>query len=97
MKTIPYEQINGLDNIYLEDSFILEIKQLPSQVIISLDTVLTESHPLYESPSEDEQYCYKKARLKFSNVTELQWLNKDLAPSVDANGEKDYGSIDTHL
>ena len=59
-----------------------------------LEVVLTENHPSYVPPSSQEQYCYKKAKLSFSNAKKITWIEKSNVFFTDANNEIDYGNID---
>lgn len=89
-----YYEWNDFEHVYLEDSFVLGIEELEEQVIFNLAVVLVESHPLYVTPKEDEQYCYKRGRIFFHNVESVRWINKNMQPATDANGEVDFGNID---
>ena len=80
--------------IYLEDSFVLGINVTPTSVDILVDAVLTPEHSLYTPPKVGELYCYKKGYIKFVNVVEVEWKEKNMRPSTDLNGTVDYGNID---
>src|SRR5882672_6810127 len=97
MERVPYYQLRGLEHVYLEDSYVLDIQISPSCIEFSLLLVLTEQHPLYSPPPPDEQYCYRKAVLRFPNVERVEWLEKSLRPYTDATGTVDYGNIDEFL
>jgi hypothetical protein len=94
MNRLDYYQFPGFENIYLEDSYTLDIRVSSSSVEFLLLVVLTERHPLYKTPASDEQYCYRHARLAFPNVRHTGWIKKTMTPYTDANGEIDYGNID---
>ena len=64
--------------MYLEDSFVLNIKAEVNYVEFLLEVVLTENHPLYVPPSSQERYCYKKAKLRFSNAKQITWIKKQM-------------------
>lgn len=68
-----YFEIYDLKNIYLEDSFVLGIKEKNNEIEFIVDFVLTENHPLYSIPKENENYCYKKGILLFKGVTSVLW------------------------
>lgn len=93
-KITDYYQIPSFENVYLEDSFLLEIEENYRKVLMRLEVVLTEDHALYEKPLLDEQYCHRNARLIFSDFEKLIWLKKRFTPYTDATGEIDYGNID---
>lgn len=92
---VQYYNIPDLENTYLEDSFVLKVIENKRELIFYLDVVLTEEHPFYFLPKVDEPYCYKKAQLIFSNCYKIDWIKKTFTVSIDANGEIDYGNIDT--
>jgi hypothetical protein len=92
--SVPYYQLEGLEHVYLEDSYVLDIKIERSSVEFSLCVVLTEHHPLYASPAAGEQYCYRKGLLRFPNVEHVEWNERSMRPSTDATGAVDYGNID---
>lgn len=89
-----YFEIFSLSNIYLEDSFVLSISETSESLIFELEAVLTERHPQYEEPKEDEQYCYRKASLRFFNVCSIDWIDKRLMQYKDRADKIDYGNID---
>ena len=94
MEGVPYYQLSGLENVYLEDSYVLGIQIIPSSVEFSLSVVLTEQHPLYSPPLPGERYCHRSGMLRFPNVKRVQWLEKSMMQYTDATGEVDYGNID---
>lgn len=91
MSLIPYHQIPSLQHIYLEDSYVLNIKDACSY---ELEVVLCESHPLYTPPLEGQQYCYKKCTLTFPNPTSSGLFLTHASPCVNPDGSLDYGNID---
>jgi hypothetical protein len=92
---LPYPVIGGLENVYFEDSFVLDIVARRDEVVFSLDLVLTPDHPMYRPPGAAERHCYRRAELVFGGVRELRWRNSDVPPSRDASGEIDLGNIDS--
>lgn len=89
-----YFEIYDLKNIYLEDSFVLGIKEKNNEIEFIVDFVLTENHPLYSIPKENENYCYKKGILLFKGVTSVLWEERKKNFFFDKNNEIDYGNID---
>lgn len=81
--------------IYLEDSFVLGIEESEKEISFTVEAVLTEDHPMYSPPSQNEQYCYKRARIVFKGVKNVKWLERNSKPFTDANGSEDYGNIDS--
>ncbi|WP_457967280.1 hypothetical protein M1E17_10665 [Arthrobacter sp. D1-29] len=91
----PYWKLDHLQDVYLEDSWILSMNASPGRLEVLLDFVLRESHPDYSNPKPGEQYCYKRGSLVFSSVSELHWTAQSrITPVTDASGEIDYGSLD---
>ncbi len=95
--SISYEKINGFQNIYLEDSYVLGIEIRYDIVKFYLDFVLTPEHEFYTPPKEGEQYCYKKGIIIFDKVTKIQWSDIKGILSTDTDGSIDYGNIDTFV
>jgi hypothetical protein len=91
---VPYWQLDGLDGIYLEDSYVLSIEESPSEVIFRMEFVLRESHPAYRAPQAGEQYCYRRGALTFRDLRDVQWTSRKAAVTTDAMGEVDLGNID---
>lgn len=94
MKQHSYDQLPELEHVYLEDSYVLDIKEKPLSLEFLLELVLTENHPDFSPPEPDEQYCYRRAWLVFPGLQGVRWLNKTMKPYTDATGSTDYGNID---
>ena len=92
-----YYEIPSLSNIYLEDSYVLSVREAEDSLIFELEAVLTESHPKYKKPQEGEKHCYRKIFLRFLNVDSFEWLDKRFMAYADASGEFDYGNIDSFV
>ena len=91
---MAYEDVPGFESVYLEDSFVLDVRVTPSAVVFELDLVLLEAHPLYSEPADGDQYCYRRGQIEFSHVSALGWTRRGLPPAVDQNAEIDYGGFD---
>lgn len=89
-----YWEIAGLEDVYLEDSWVIDIVSRPGMLWLEIDLVLRESHPLFMAPKPGEQHCYKRGRLIFRKVTELHWTDQGRPPALGPAGERDYGSVD---
>lgn len=92
---MDYSDIPALRELYLEDSFVLEIVQAPGQLRFELDAVLTPHSLHYHDPYPGEQYCYARGALVFLDVTDVHWIRRSLTPITDADGESDFGNIDS--
>lgn len=93
---VAYYELPGLEQIYLEDSFVLGVEILPGSVKVQLDVVLREGHPSYVAAGEDEQYCFRKGVLRLEEVGEVTWHMPTGPPAIDASGDTDYGGIDSY-
>jgi hypothetical protein len=81
--------------IYLEDSYVLEIRESRNSIVFKMEFVLTKNHPLYKEPKRNSQYCYQIGNIKFIEIEEKTWIVKNLnVVNLDANGETDLGNID---
>lgn len=93
--TLKYWELSGLEHIYLEDSWVLQIPATPAMVRVDCDFVLTEDHADYRPPRAGEMYCYTRGALIFHNVVDLVWKQQGVPPAGDATGELDFGGIDS--
>jgi hypothetical protein len=91
---VPYHHLPGFEHVYLEDTYVLDIVEEPTQLVFTLEVVLTEGHPLYQGPSIEAQYCYREALLKFSDIKKIIWTSRHFQAFTDASGSVDYGNID---
>lgn len=82
---------------YLEDSYVLSIRESDGSLVFELEAVLTPSHPEYRSPPPTEQHCYRNAKLAFEDVQRVEWQRRSRNTFVDAQGEKDLGNIDSFV
>jgi len=55
---------------------------------------VAETHEAYEPPPPDSQYCYRRGKLRFTNVAQVTWSDRGRLPATDATGEQDFGNID---
>lgn len=92
-----YYDLDIFKYIYLEDSFVLNIKETNKELSFTVVIVLLEEHHLYTLPKTNEQYCYKNGKIIFENLKSIKWLHKYDRPSIDADGTIDYGNIDTFI
>ena len=89
-----YSELSGFDNVYLEGSFVLGMSEQPGRLEFDMEVALCPGHVNYGVPKSDEQYCYKRGKLAFPDVTSVEWVEKDFSGYKDASGEMDYGNID---
>jgi hypothetical protein len=76
---------NGVQNIIFEDSFVLDIKEEKTKIIIELDALIKDQ----DGNSKDHNIG-----LVFDNIYKYEWVQKRMKPIYSKNGEIDYGEID---
>ncbi len=88
-----FEWIKALSDIYLEDSYVLEIRERASEIEFEMEFVLRENHPYYTEPKSDEMYCYRQGIIRLKSCVDVKWENKPYAlrPRLE---DKDYCNID---
>ncbi len=97
MATKKYYELTGLDGVYLEDSFLLDVRQVRNTIEFFLDVVLRESHNNYQPPQAGEQYCYRRAHLVFRDVVRANWTDLSFVGALDGDEETDFGNIDEFI
>ena len=88
-----FEWIKALSDIYLEDSFVLEVRERASEIEFEMEFVLRPGHVLYKEPAKGERYCYRRGVLRLNNCTDVQ-IHRSSTITFDANNEIDLGNID---
>jgi hypothetical protein len=91
----PYTELRDLDEVVLEESYVLGIRAEPAALTLDVDFVLTPKHPEYVSPPPSETECFRRGTLRFAGVQRLTWAKQGTPPAVDASGEQDFGHIDS--
>lgn len=89
-----YTALPTLSDVYLEDSYVLDVVDQPGELKFRLEAVLTKNHPAYQRPNPGEQYCYATGWLIIPNVMHLDWVHRSTQRFTDATGEEDLGNID---
>lgn len=90
-----YWEWPALEHYYLEDSYVLSIRERACSLRLDMEFVLRETHPEYRVPDAEKQYCYRRGRLVFGNPREVRWLERRDVKSSDATGDSDLGNVDT--
>ena len=88
-----YDRLPGFEYVYLEDSYVLDIRVADTTVQLDVDAVLLEEHPQYVNPGPNEQYCFARGRITFPSATSVKWIDHR-RPIADASGDVDFGNID---
>lgn len=89
-----YFELDEFQNIYLEDSFVINIQETKSDLTFNCDFVILENHKLYSEPKNDEQYCYLCGYIKFGNIGNIHWIKRDKNAFLNDCYDNDYGNID---
>ncbi|WP_433577957.1 hypothetical protein [Nocardia brasiliensis] len=90
-----YPDFPSLSGIYLEDSYVIDIRAGGSEVRFVLEAVLTPEHPCYRAPASGEKHAYLYGDLVFWDVQGVEWLDRSFQRYVDATGTEDLGNIDS--
>ena len=88
------ECFRGID---LNDSFVLSWKLEEWGLCFLLEASVWPGSEYYQPPKDNEYTCYREATLCFRDFDSVRGLKAMslVRPSVDANGELDYGNIDS--
>jgi hypothetical protein len=90
-----YTDIPALAEVYLEGSFVLDIRETADRLAFTLDAVLLPAHPRFHEPRPGEQHCYLDAELVFDDARRIEWVSRTGVRYTDANDEVDLGNIDS--
>lgn len=91
------EAFSDLRDVYLEDSWVLDIAAANHSLRFELEAVLTPNHPGYSSPPPTEQHCYRKATLTLASDDPIGFEPSNRPAGHDATGGPDYGNIDSFV
>jgi hypothetical protein len=91
---LTYDQLPGLEDVYLEDSLVREIVETESCTSFTLLIALTPDHPAYDGRAPTEAHAYRAATLTFPNVRARTWHARTSLRFADAETAVDYGNID---
>jgi len=93
----PYPELPGLDALYLEDSYVLGVREEATELRFELEAVLTEAHPKWSTPKSGEQYAYLPVDLVFPHPRRVEWIERTMKPISGPDGERDFGNIDSFV
>lgn len=91
-QTPYYDIFSELQNVYLEESFLLELTRDNSSITMLIEAVLLEKHPLYSPPKSGQKFCLCDIRVTAYGVSDVQWPHK-MVP-IGLEERPDYGNID---
>lgn len=93
-EAFEYPALPGLEHVYLEDSYVLDVDTRGGEVRVDLEAVVLPGHPAYQPPRAGEQYCYLAGVLRFTGARDVDLRRSGRSPSVDPDGSTDYGNVD---
>ncbi|MFD7022922.1 hypothetical protein [Promicromonospora sukumoe] len=93
--TVDYaEAFDGLGNVFLEDSWVLEYALSRNGLAFRIEVALLPGHALFQSPRPGEQHWYRAAWMRVLSSEPVQLELSGALPAHDAKGESDLGHID---
>jgi hypothetical protein len=94
LPALSYENLPGLEDVCLEDSFVREIVETDDYTSLTLLAALTRDHPARHRARPTDAHSYVTATLTFPNVRARVWRARASQRFVDAEGAVDYGNVD---
>jgi hypothetical protein len=91
---LNYDELPGLEGLYLEDSFVREIVETEDFTRFTILAALTPGHPAYDDQVPTEAHCYRLVTLTFRNLRARTWRARSTERFIDADEGVDYGNID---
>ena len=94
---MDWTQLELFKGIDLNDSFILNWALEGDQLTFELEASIWPESSYYSHPKSREHTCYRKAVLSFLDIKNINGLKpiEAVSSTVDPDGSKDYGNIDT--
>ena len=87
-------QLDRTQGLYLEDSYLLGIRVLGSQLRLTVLFALTKDHPSYRTPVMNEQHCYREGEMRWDQVSIVRSRGKpSVFAATDPDGTLDLGSL----
>jgi hypothetical protein len=90
----PYDQIDGLDRYYFEDSWVTSVGGDSTGAVLVVEAVLTPRHPDFGPPLPAEQHRYRTIELRFEDADRVDLVLSHAPPATDASGTTDRGNLD---
>jgi len=89
------DPLQTLDQVYLEDSYLLGLVAEGRQLQFRILFALTGEHPSYQPPLPHEQHCYRRGDVIADDVTILSQRG-GAWPHIgsDPDGTFDFGSVE---
>ena len=89
--------IAALNDILLEDTFVLAWHRGHESLTFHVLASLLQSHPDASAPTSGEWACYRPGIIQFSGATSIRGLlpQDSVQRTTDEAGDIDYGCIDS--
>jgi hypothetical protein len=97
MSAVSHWQLPVFRELRLEESSIFGVREGPTELMFEMEFVLGERHPRYRPPAAGQERCYRKGRLTFHGVSDVNWSNKRIELPPGASADADLGTIDSFL
>ena len=95
MAAVAHWQLPPFRELRLEESYVLGIRDLPSELRFDMEFVLTERHPAYRAPAPGQDQCFRRGRLIFRNVASAEWQRRTESSAPEGEEPPDLGTIET--
>ncbi len=89
-----YYNLKGFEDLYFEDSFLLNIEKSKTRLSFIVEIVLLENYHLYQAPKAGEQHCYKQGKIVFEDFKSVSWISENFETTINIDGSEDMGNID---
>lgn len=100
MAVLSHWQLPAFRGLHLEDSAVFAIRETPGELCFEMELVIGERHPSYRAPRGDDPRCYRRGRLVFRGVSQLDWAVKRIdtdKPAASGDPGGDCGTIDSFV
>ena len=91
--------LDSMEGIDFQDSFVLDWTLSDAELLFYIEASIWPNSKHYSKPQTTEHTCYKTASIKFVNFESVIGLKdkSDVIISRDANGDIDFGNVDSLL
>ena len=85
--------IKNFDQIIFFEPFLLGWERKNDKLVLFLECILSESHPLYEKPQKGQLYCYKLIKFHCKGVSEVVGIDEEKRLPVWNSKSSEYDDI----
>lgn len=89
----PYWDLQGFEQLYLEDSYVWGVEETSEAFILRMLLVLREGHAEWRPPLPNQQYCYRDGQIRFEHPTDVDWVERTFEATTNLDGSVDYGNV----